>query len=252
MTTPSQMTADEIASANARLAGASPEEVLRWARDRFGGKVTMASSFGGTTGTALLHMARRWWPDLRVFYLDTDFLFPETIAYKDTVAREYGLDIVAFKSRWTPQEQAREFGEALWKRDPDLCCSLRKVEPTGRALEGHLAWVTGLRRDQAKTREAIGIVEWDAKYEIVKVNPLAEWSEAQVWAYIRDNHLAYNALMDRGYKSIGCTHCTRPVKDGEDPRAGRWAGTDKIECGIHTGADVAAAIAEASKMPAVS
>jgi len=232
-----QMTAGEIAAANEQLAGKTPEQILAWANERFGDECTMASSFGGSSGTALLDMARRVWPGLVVFYLDTDYLFPETLEYKDHIASRFGLKIVGFKSRWTPEQQAKEFGPELWKRDPDLCCSLRKVEPNGRALEGYLAWITGIRRDQAKTRQAVGFVEWDAQFEAVKINPLAEWTESQVWDYIREHRLVYNRLMDRGYKSIGCTNCTRPVKDGEDPRAGRWAGTGKVECGIQTGSE---------------
>src|SRR6185503_5173921 len=123
----------------------------------------------------------------------------------------------------------------LWSRDPDLCCELRKVEPNKRALEGKRAWVSGIRRDQAATRAETPIVEWDTKFGLVKINALAQWSESQVWKYILDNAVPYNELHDKSYPSIGCTHCTKPVKAGEDPRSGRWQGFEKTECGIHVG-----------------
>ena len=211
----------------------SPQEVLAWAFEEFPPKIVLACSFGGVSGMALLDMSVKINPQVRVFYLDTDFLFPETYALRDEVEQRYGIKAQGFKSRWSPEEQAREFGEALWKRDPDRCCWLRKVEPNARALEGERAWIAGLRRDQNATRAVVSVVEWDAQYELVKVNPLATWTEAQVWEYIRENDVPYNPLHDRGYASIGCTHCTRAVKPGEDPRAGRWAGFDKMECGIH-------------------
>ena len=215
------------------LEGAEPQEILRWAFDAYHPDITLACSFGGPTGMALLDMSARLRQDVSVFYLDTDLLFPETYDLIDDVKRRYGIDPVAYRSRWSLDEQAVEFGEALWSRDPDLCCSVRKVEPNGRALEGRAAWIAGLRRDQANTRKAVPIVAWDEKFGLVKVNPLAAWSEEQVWDYIRANNVPYNTLHERGYPSIGCIHCTRAVREGEDPRAGRWSGTDKIECGLH-------------------
>jgi phosphoadenosine phosphosulfate reductase len=124
-------------------------------------------------------------------------------------------------------------GEALWKTQPDVCCNLRKVEPLSRKLAELQAWLTGIRRDQAPTRANTQKVEWDARFNLVKLNPITDWTQDEVWSYIRDRDLDYNPLHDRNYPSIGCTHCTRPVADGEDPRAGRWAGTGKVECGLH-------------------
>ena len=159
------------------LEGAAPQEILRWAFDAYHPDITLACSFGGPTGMALLDMSARLRPDVSVFYLDTDLLFPETYDLIDDVKRRYGIEPVAYRSRWSLDEQAVEFGEALWSRDPDLCCSVRKVEPNGRALEGRAAWIAGLRRDQADTRKAVPIVAWDEKFGLVKVNPLAAWSE---------------------------------------------------------------------------
>ena len=130
-------------------------------------------------------------------------------------------------------DRGEQHGEALWERDPDLCCDLRKVEPTRTALEGKRAWISGLRRDQVG-RDTTPAVLWDEKFELVKVNPLVNWDEKRIWAYIFEHEVPYNPLHDRGYPSIGCTNCTRAVRPGEDPRAGRWSGSDKLECGLHT------------------
>ncbi len=211
-----------------------PEAVLQWAFETFGDKVAMASSFGGASGSVILDMAVKINPKVRVFYLDTDFLFPETYASVKESAERYGITPVAFKSKLTPEEQARQYGEALWSRNPDQCCELRKVEPNVRALEGLDAWITGIRRDQAQTRKKIGIVEWNEKFGLVKVNPVAHWDKKQIWQYMFEHRVPYNVLLDKGYKSIGCTHCPKPVGADDDERAGRWAGTDKVECGLHT------------------
>ncbi len=141
--------------------------------------------------------------------------------------------IIQVKSKLSPAEQATQFGEALWLRDPDQCCSLRKVEPLTRILAKYAAWITGIRRDQSPTRANAGVVEWDAKFGLVKFNPLATWSWEQVWEYIRTNDVPYNALHDQHFPSIGCTHCTAPVMPGDDPRSGRWKSSTKTECGLH-------------------
>ena len=234
-----QWTDEELADVNRRLEGASPEEILAWAIERFPGKVTLACSFGGVSGMVLLDMTLKLDPTVPVFYADTDFLFPETYELRDLVAERYGIEPLAFKSALTPLDQAAQYGEALWLRDPNLCCELRKVEPTARALEGFGAWITGIRRDQSSTRKEVAVVEWDAKFGLVKVNPLAAWDEAQTRAYLAERDVPYNPLNDQGYPSLGCTHCTRPVQIGEDPRAGRWAGFDKTECGLHFDAPAA-------------
>ncbi len=225
--------AEALEAVNEQLEGASPEKILAWALEQFAGKITLACSFGGVSGMVLLDMTVKKDPSVPVFYADTDFLFPETYALRDLVAEKYGIEPKAYKSALTPLEQAVQYGEALWSRDPNLCCDLRKVEPTARALEGFDAWITGIRRDQSSTRKSVAAVEWDEKFGLVKVNPLAAWDEEQTRAYLAKHDVPYNPLNDQGYPSLGCTHCTRAVAAGEDPRAGRWAGFDKTECGIH-------------------
>jgi len=222
-----------LASLARELEGKEPQEVLRWAFREFHPRIVLACSFGGISGSALLDMAVRLQPDVRVFFLDTGLLFPEAYALREEVERRYGIKVQAFRCPLSLQEQEEEFGPELWRRDPDLCCRLRKVEPNRRALEGALAWITGLRRDQAPTRREVPVVQWDPLFRLVKVNPLATWSEARVWQYIRENGVPYNPLLERGYRSIGCIPCTRPVAPGEEPRAGRWSGTGKVECGLH-------------------
>ncbi len=227
------ISAEDLEALNQGLESKTPQDVLEWAFKAYAPDIVMACSFGGMSGMALVDMAAKIYPRLRVFYLDTDFLFPETYALRDEVASRYSISPVGFKSRLTPEEQAVQHGEALWGRDPDLCCELRKVEPNVRALEGERAWISGIRRDQAVTRSNTPIVSWDDQFDLVKINPLATWTESQVIDYVKEYKVPYNPLYDQGYLSIGCTYCTRAVKPGDDPRAGRWAGFDKLECGIH-------------------
>ena len=221
---------DAVSSA---LEGASPQEILRWAVERYQPGLALACSFGGPSGMVLLDMIMAIDRGVDVFYLDTDFLFPETYRLRDVAAARYGFQPAGYTSLLTPSRQAARHGDALWARDADACCAIRKVEPNRRALAGKRAWISGIRRDQAKTRRDVRIVEWDDKFGLVKVNPLAAWTESQVWTYILENGVPYNELHDRGYPSIGCTYCTNPVKPGDDPRSGRWQGQDKVECGLH-------------------
>jgi phosphoadenosine phosphosulfate reductase len=168
-----------------------------------------------------------------LFTLDTEFLFPETYSLMDQVERKYGVAIERVFPLNSPEEQERTLGPALWQRDPDQCCRLRKVEPLRRKLGELRAWITSIRRDQTAARAGAGKIEWDASFGLVKVNPIADWNSKQVWQYIRDHDVPYNKLHERNYPSIGCTHCTRAVHAGEDPRAGRWSGSEKTECGLH-------------------
>ena len=218
---------------SAALEGREPQDILRWAVDRYHPGLALACSFGGPSGMVLLDMLMRIESGVEVFYLDTDFLFPETYQLRDTAAARYGFKPVGYMSLLTPQQQAQKHGDALWARDPDACCAIRKVEPNRRALAGKRAWISGIRRDQSKTRTDIDIVQWDEQFGLVKINPLANWTESQVWKYILDNGVPYNVLHDQNYPSIGCTHCTKPVAPGDDPRSGRWQGFDKTECGLH-------------------
>lgn len=212
-----------------------PQEVLRWALDTFpDDRIALACSFGAED-VALVHMVSEIRPGARVFYLDTDLLFPETYATRDRIAETLPVRLERIFPLLTLAEQAQRHGDELWRSDPDQCCAIRKVEPLGRVLGSLDCWITGIRRDQSPTRAGAGIVEHDARFGLVKVNPLAAWTWEHVWHYIRSHRVPYNPLHDQNYPSIGCTHCTRPVAPGEDPRAGRWAGFNKTECGLHPG-----------------
>ncbi|HZR57674.1 MAG TPA: phosphoadenylyl-sulfate reductase [Terriglobales bacterium] len=209
-----------------------PEETLRWAFDKFGDDVEMATGFG-VEGMVLLDIAHRVNPNIRVFTGDTEFLFPETYDLIDRVEKRYGIKIERLYSALTPEEQDRKHGAALWKRDPDQCCKIRKVEPLKNKLAGLRAWITAIRRDQTADRSTANKIEWDNKFQLVKVNPIADWTKQMVWDYVHKYNVPYNPLHDRNYPSIGCTHCTRAVQLGEDARAGRWSGFQKTECGLH-------------------
>jgi phosphoadenosine phosphosulfate reductase len=208
------------------------QQVLQWGLSEFGSSLALASSFGAED-VVLIDMASRLSLQFRIFTLDTDFLFPETYALIDKIEAHYGTEVERTRSEFTPDAQAAQFGAALWASQPDKCCQLRKVEPLKKKLGELKAWVTGVRRDQAPTRANTRKLEWDAKFGLVKLNPIADWSSSQVWNYVRANDVPYNPLHDRDYPSIGCTYCTRPVRPGEDPRAGRWSGFNKTECGLH-------------------
>jgi phosphoadenosine phosphosulfate reductase len=225
---------DAIRLANELLDRAGPGEILEWAVSRYGQDLTLACSFGGASGMVLLDMVQQLQPSTEVFYIDTDYLFEETHQTL-ALAREHWplAQITGYGPDLTPEAQAAQYGAALWERDPDLCCDLRKVEPNRTALLGKRAWISGLRRDQTG-REETPAVLWDEKFGLAKVNPLINWDEKLLWSYIFERELPYNVLLDRGYPSIGCTNCTNQVQPGEDPRAGRWAGFDKLECGLHT------------------
>jgi phosphoadenosine phosphosulfate reductase len=212
----------------------SAEEVLEWAFQTFGTEVEIASGFGAE-GVALIDMSARLRAGMRVFVLDTGFLFPETYALIGEIEDRYGIRVERVQPAITPEQQAQQLGAALWKRNPDQCCNLRKVEPLRKKLAGLQAWIAAIRREQTPDRAHARKLEWDTKFGLVKVNPIADWTSDMVWEYIRANDVPYNPLHDRNYPSIGCTHCTRPVAAGEDPRAGRWSGLNKTECGLHAG-----------------
>lgn len=222
----------EFQAWNDEFVDRDPRDFLNRVYRTFGDGVTLASSFGAED-MILIHLAAEVAPGAEVFCLDTGLLFPETYALIDAVRERYPIRFRAVKPRLTPDQQAEEFGDALWARKPDTCCQLRKVEPLLRALDGKAAWITGVRREQSPTRANANLVEWDAAHDLVKINPLAHWTEAEVWGFIHAHGVLYNPLHDRNYPSIGCLPCTRPVKPGESSRAGRWAGFEKTECGLH-------------------
>ncbi len=228
--------AEEITRAGAALEYQAPQAAIVWAAARFGPRVALASSFG-LEDVALIDMMHRTAPGMRVFYLDTDLMFPETYRTRDRIRERYGIEPLAYRSMLDVAAQAAEEGERLWEREPGRCCRLRKVEPLRRALAGMDAWVTGLRRDQSPTRAGIRVVEWDEVNALVKVNPLARWSLDAVWAYVRAHDVPFNPMHEHGFLSIGCWPCTRAVRPGEDPRAGRWPGQARTECGLHVAAD---------------
>jgi len=212
------------------LESATAEEVLRWAVDTFGGRFVIASSMGDGL---LASLASSVAAGVDVLFLDTGYHFPETIGTRDAVAQVYDVNVRTMLPLLTVPQQDAAHGEQLWQRDPNACCALRKVEPLARGLEPYAAWASGVRRDEAETRRDIGVVEWDATREMVKVNPIATWTQADVDAYVVEHGVLVNPLAYDGYPSIGCAPCTRRVAPGEDPRAGRWAGTAKTECGLH-------------------
>ena len=229
----------EMAAELKRLSDAfesqQPQDVLKEAIKRYAPKIVLACSFGAED-VVLVDMVHRIDPAIPLFYLDTDFLFPETYATRDRIIQQYALQpaqVLQVRSLLTPDQQAAQHGPALWSTEPDRCCQLRKVEPLTRVLKGYEAWITGIRREQSPTRANAGLIEWDGKFQLVKVNPLARWTWADVWTYIKVYEVPYNPLHDQNYPSIGCTHCTAPVAPGEDPRAGRWKTFTKTECGLH-------------------
>jgi phosphoadenosine phosphosulfate reductase len=221
-----------IADLNQRFETADPREIVRWTIDTFGDGAAVGASFGGASGMAILHMAASIKPGIHVFVIDTGYLFEETHETRRRATAHLGLaNVEVFRPALSHEEQAEAYGSALWMREPDRCCDIRKVEPNRRALEGRTAWLSGLRRDQSDGRANVPIVSWNRKFEVVKVNPLANWDEKRVWAYLFEHNMPYNPLLDRGFASIGCYNCTVPGVRG---RAGRWAGFDKDECGLHT------------------
>jgi phosphoadenosine phosphosulfate reductase len=229
------LTADDLQRLeilNREFEGCSPHEVLTYALTTYFPDIVLASSFGAED-VALIDMVHRINPATPILYLDTDFLFKETYETRDTLIRKYGITPIQVKSLLTPEQQAVQFGDRLWERRPDECCNQRKVEPLTRVLRSYKAWITGIRRDQSPTRAGAKIVEWDPKFELIKFNPLARWTAEDVWTYIKLHDVPYNPLHEQGYPSLGCTYCTRPVQPGEDPRAGRWSGFAKTECGLH-------------------
>lgn len=231
-TTPTLPSASEIETLNARFEGSTPQDIVRWAVETFGDGLSVGASFGGASGMAILHMVAALKPNVHVFVLDTDYLFEETHETMRQAIPALALtNVNVFKPQLSHEAQAQQFGSALWMRDPDACCEIRKIAPNRQALEGKSAWVSGLRRDQSEGRADTPIVSWNTKFGVVKLNPLANWTEKQTWEYIMTNKIPYNPLLDQGYSSIGCFNCTLPGVQG---RAGRWQGFEKDECGLHT------------------
>ena len=215
----------------AELEGRSAEETIRWALETFHPRMRIAASFQKTSSVTI-DIAHGIDPTAKFFYLDTDVLFEETYMTRDALAAKYGIEFERYAGI-SLQEQEDLYGASLWNRQPDACCGIRKVEPMREALSGIDCWVSGIRREDSETRAGAAKFGWDRRFGLWKLNPLADWTEAQVWDYINEHELPYNPLHDAGYPSIGCTHCTRPPGAGGHPRDGRWANAHKTECGLH-------------------
>lgn len=217
---------------NTKLETRSPQEILAWSWETFQPEVATSSSFQ-TQSVPLLHMIAQVCPDMAVIFLDTGYHFPETLAFRDELEREFGLNVQTVYPDPQAKQHLENPVEPLYRRDPDLCCRINKVEPMTRVLSGLKAWVTGIRREQTSYRKNVQIVERRPD-GLIKINPLANWTKRDLWAYINRHELPLHPLFHEGYRSIGCAPCTRPVSDGEDDRAGRWDGAAKTECGLHT------------------
>jgi phosphoadenosine phosphosulfate reductase len=226
---PSEMErlADEAAVS---LEKASAQEVVAWAAKTFGPRLCITSSM---TDAVIIHLASKLVPNIDVLFLDTGYHFPETIGTRDAVSAVYPVNLINVTPPTTVQEQDTELGPKLYSRNPDLCCYLRKVVPLEQALGPYDAWLTGVRREETDARSDTRVVQWDPRREMVKINPIVEWSAQEVDDYIADHGVLVNPLVDEGYPSIGCRTCTARVEVGADPRSGRWSGTGKTECGIH-------------------
>jgi phosphoadenosine phosphosulfate reductase len=225
----SALTPGEIGALADALEGQPPEAILAAVAPRFPGAIALANSFGAEDCLLVDAISRARLP-VRVFTLDTGYLFPETYALWRQLEERYGLVIEGMKADVPPVDPA---ATPPWQVDPDACCHARKVVPLRDALAGLGAWVTGIRRDQTPERANARVVEWDGRFGLVKVNPLAAWTAAEVGDRLQRLSVPTNPLFERGYLSIGCAPCTTPVKPGEDPRAGRWRGREKTECGLH-------------------
>ncbi|MDB5308907.1 MAG: cysH [Gemmataceae bacterium] len=229
-----QASDEEIAAANDRLSAASPQDVLRWAADRFHPRLLMATAFGAE-GCCIIHMFAEIQPAVTFINLDTGYQFPETLELRERIKARYGIEVELVRPELTVAEYEREHGGPLYGHRPDQCCHDRKTLPLRGAMKriDPLAWVSAIRKDQTTDRARADVVQWDPKFDVVKVNPLLNWTKKDVWAFVMKHDVPYNPLHDQDYPSIGCWPCTRAVRPGEDDRAGRWAGKVKKECGLH-------------------
>ena len=227
-----QWPTDRIAAANLLLENSSPQDTLAWAVKTFHPGLTMATAFGAE-GCCLIHMLAEIEPAVRLFNLDTGYQFAETLELRERIKQRYGIAVEMVQPDLTVEQYETEHGGPLYRHRPDQCCHDRKVLPLRRAVAGYDAWISAIRRDQTDHRAAAGVVQWDAKFNLIKVNPLLGWTKKDVWAFVVKHEVPYNPLHDQGYTSIGCWPCTRAVQAGEDERAGRWSGTVKKECGLH-------------------
>jgi phosphoadenosine phosphosulfate reductase len=216
-----------------KLEDSSPEQIIRWAAQHYQPKLGMATAFG-PEGCVIIHYLAKIDPSIYVFNLDTGYQFKETLELRDRIAERYGVSVELRRPKLSVAEYEAANGGPVYKSDPDRCCAERKLSVLREASTGLNAWMSGIRRDQSSDRAKAAIVGWDRKFGLVKISPLANWTKKDVWKLIVDEKVPYNPLHDQGYTSIGCWPCTRAVTAGEDERAGRWSGTGKRECGLHT------------------
>jgi phosphoadenosine phosphosulfate reductase len=216
---------------DAEIEALPAEDVLRWAFEEFGERLCLSCSWQKQS-SVLVHMVSELGLDVDIVELDTQLFFRESYETRERLVARYGLNLIV-PEVITIAEQHKQEGPNLWETNPDRCCHIRKVEPLLGVLEPYDAWVSGIRREQSPSRAGAKKVERSERYGVWKVQPLADWSEKDVWRYILGNDIPYNPLHDVGYRSIGCIPCTRPTRPDEEERAGRWAGSDKLECGIH-------------------
>jgi phosphoadenosine phosphosulfate reductase len=223
----------DLKASSDSLEQSRPEDILRWAASTYGDRLTMATAFGAE-GCVIVAMLAEIAPDTRIFNLETGYQFRETLELRERIKERYGIEVEYVRAAETVEEMEARFGGPIYRTRPDECCRLRKLVPLRQAVEGFDAWISAIRRDQTRDRSKSGIVEWDQKFGLVKINPLANWSSDDVWEYVRAHDIPTNPLHQEGYPSIGCWPCTRPADPTQDDRSGRWAGTLKTECGIHT------------------
>lgn len=231
---PNRTLSDELLNnLNKQFESAGPDQVLIWGYHVFGFDMVLGTGFG-PSGMFLIYRLWELGIEIPIFYLDTHLLFDETYELRDRVEEQFNINITRVSTELSLDEQAEKYGNKLWERNPNRCCHLRKVLPLRNYLSDKKAWITGIRRSQSETRRQTQFVEWDPENDVIKINPLANWTGEKVWNYIHSKGLPYNPLHDEGYPSIGCIPCTDPVdSEIEDERAGRWTGSEKTECGIH-------------------
>lgn len=230
---PTDALLSELSEWSARLEEAAPQEILRWAVERFAPHFTMATAFG-PEGMTIIHMLSEIAPETPIFNLETGYQFAETLELRERVKERYGIEVEYKRPAETVEQFEQRNGGPLYATQPDQCCFHRKLKVLHEAVRGKHAWASAIRRDQSPDRARTPIVGWDKKFQLVKVSPLANWTKKDVWKLIVDEDIPYNPLHDQGYTSIGCQPCTRPVLFGEDDRAGRWSGFAKTECGLHS------------------
>ncbi|MBI2808893.1 MAG: phosphoadenylyl-sulfate reductase [Planctomycetes bacterium] len=228
----SHHTPEQIAAVCLRLDGQSPEAILRWAVAHFYPRLTMGTAFG-PEGNCIIHMLADIEPRVRIFNLETGYQFQETLQLRERIKTRYGIEVEFIRPELTVSEYEEEHGGPLYVIRPDQCCQDRKIAPLRKAAVGYDAWISAIRKDQTGDRAQAAVVQWDAKFGLVKINPLLHWTKSDVWNFVLKNDVPYNPLHDRGYPSIGCWPCTAPAGEEEGERAGRWRGTGKKECGLH-------------------